>query len=421
MYHGGTNPKGKHSFMNEAGLAYLTYDFQAVLGQYGQARPSFRRLFLLHLFTQSFAHILCPAQTALPPGAEQICPADTDTLRYSIRVNGNSGFVFINNYQDHVDTKPKHNEAVTVRLPEEDISFNNISLAAGESCILPFNLDINNVRIKNATVQPITFFDTGNETYAFFFIPDGMDGVYCFDKDQNITLTAESDNVVIKNNSAACSGEISTFMAESGGKAVRFVTLSRELACKFNVIDVNNQKIAALADAMLLYSNGEFKIQHDSNNADIYVFPDTGIFAGIQVGGTKGIFKGFHLQTAEKTIDIHFREIAANRYLADIPEWDPACFKDVWLQVAYKGDVGRAFINGDMIADNFYNGDIWEIGLREFADRLKNNQLTFYITPIKKEAKIQVSNMAGQMEHVDESIGYIEKIQAKVVYEWRIK
>lgn len=55
-------------------------------------------------------------QTVLPEGASQIDPSDADTLRFAVRTDGHSGYLFLNNFQDHMETKTKENETVILHM-----------------------------------------------------------------------------------------------------------------------------------------------------------------------------------------------------------------------------------------------------------------------------------------------------------------
>ena len=44
MYHGGTQPVGKHTYMNEYTVPRISYDFQAPLREFGQVSDSYRSL-----------------------------------------------------------------------------------------------------------------------------------------------------------------------------------------------------------------------------------------------------------------------------------------------------------------------------------------------------------------------------------------
>jgi len=107
MYHGGTNPIGKLTTLMEEqrspttnwnDMPELNYDFQAPLGQFGQIRPHFFQLRPLHLFLQYFGERLSEMDTNLPK-QRPTGKDDYDTLRWSVRSDGKSGFVFVNNHE----------------------------------------------------------------------------------------------------------------------------------------------------------------------------------------------------------------------------------------------------------------------------------------------------------------------------------
>src|SRR5208337_3539279 len=142
MYHGGSNPIGRRGYLNEHIVPRISYDFQAPLGEFGQVRDSWRRLRRLHLFCRDFADQLLPASTALPQGAAAIEAKDTDTLRFAARAAAGRGFLFFNNYQDHVQTRAHPEVAVELLLPSEQMripSSGGFTLKAGVSAIMPFN------------------------------------------------------------------------------------------------------------------------------------------------------------------------------------------------------------------------------------------------------------------------------------------
>lgn len=118
MYHGGTNPDGKLTTLNENQLTpatnhndmpVKTYDFQAPLGEFGQRGDTYYRLRPLHLFMHDFGELLAPMDVRFPatPVPRQ---GDDSYLRYSLRLSadGRSGFVFFNNYERLQHLTAKH-------------------------------------------------------------------------------------------------------------------------------------------------------------------------------------------------------------------------------------------------------------------------------------------------------------------------
>lgn len=149
MFHGGTNPEGKFSTLQESkatgypnDLPVKSYDFQAPLGEYGEFRKSYRLLRKLHSFIKNFEDILAPSETFFP---EQpvVDPAD-ERLRISVRHNYalGGGFVFVSNYQRQQDRKKQEQVSVTLQLADQKIELPLFDCPAGEMLVLPYNLPL---------------------------------------------------------------------------------------------------------------------------------------------------------------------------------------------------------------------------------------------------------------------------------------
>ncbi|MBQ3876804.1 MAG: beta-galactosidase [Prevotella sp.] len=153
MYHGGTNPEGQLHTLNEVqtspgtannDLPVMTYDFQAPLGEFGQANPSFYRLRPLHLFLQDYGELLAPMEANFP-AKQSLAQGEDSTLRWATRSKDGSGFIFINNYERLQDLTTKKN----VRLSCCGVKLPPLTIAGGTIAILPVNID----GISYATAQ----------------------------------------------------------------------------------------------------------------------------------------------------------------------------------------------------------------------------------------------------------------------------
>ena len=152
MYHGGTNPEGK-TYLNEnqrtKGTNYndmpvKNYDFQAPLGEFGQKNTHYYMLRPLHLFMQNWGETLAEMEASFP-ASQDIKKGDDSHLRWAVRSKGNSGYIFINNYERLQNLSVKKNvvlKACGVTLPK-------LSIPAGCMAIFPVNVD----GIKYATAQ----------------------------------------------------------------------------------------------------------------------------------------------------------------------------------------------------------------------------------------------------------------------------
>ena len=162
MYHGGTNPRGLTlPYLNEHSLPKFSYDYQAPIGEFGQVRESYHRCRISHYFYKDFEALLCPMLPALPLESEKITPEDSSSLRCAVRSRGESGFIFINNFQDHLKLPARDNIVFRIRTKEETMRIpaaGSLSIASEATAILPFNFPLNTlgITLRYASAQLTT-------------------------------------------------------------------------------------------------------------------------------------------------------------------------------------------------------------------------------------------------------------------------
>ena len=130
------------------------------------------------------------------------------------------------------------------------------------------------------------------------------------------------------------------------------------------------------------------------------------------------IFDLWKADTNARQIPVRITQTARTKYELSFPDRFMDGLKDALLCVDYTGDIGSAFINGDMINDNFCNHSTWEIGLRTFARRLEKHPLTISITPLREGRNVNVeSAMAARMENAEKYTAELRNVTVKPVYE----
>lgn len=357
MYKGGTNPSGARTpYLNEGQVSKISYDYQAALGEFGQVRESYGRLKALHLFCQTFAQTLAETRTVLPEHMLALQPEDLTPLRYCVRVKGDAGFLFVNNFQDHMAMTDRVDEEVTLRLPGGDVTF-RFSLAAGENAVLPFGVMLGAVRLDWATAMPMAHVE---DTW-FCLAPDGMTPVYCI---AGREYAVQPDSVLRV-------------------EGVTIVTLSRAQANGFYLLGGR----AYLCDKPLMLCGNVLKAETDDGCVALRTWEN-------------GAWQRRSLGDKRDAVKLAFRQVGIGRYVVDVPHETLRGHKQVLLRVGYNGDIGHAFIKGRMISDNFCNGAAWDVRLDCHADALAQEPLTLYITPRKAHVTVDVSSaMAGRMEH----------------------
>lgn len=189
MYHGGINKLGKLTTLNESketgypnDYSAIGYDFGTCLSSYGEIRPQYRLLNLLHLFVNDFGDILAPMETW---DAERFAHQENfDDLRYCIRTNGESGFIFVNNYQRHHGTKVY--EDVVFELAGR--KYPKVNVASDDCFILPVNIKLGELKVSFATAQLLCKED---DTYYFMSLA-GNEPKFYFENGDSITVHSQA-------------------------------------------------------------------------------------------------------------------------------------------------------------------------------------------------------------------------------------
>lgn len=437
MYRGGSNPKGEKTlYLNECQCPKISYDYQAAIGEFGQLRPSYFRLKALHYFVRNFEKTLCDMVTVLPEGSQEIDPKDQDTLRYAVRTDGESGFLFLNNYQDHCTCKDKKDETVILQLKKGELRISGISLAAEEEAVLPFEMNVEGARLLYARVQPLSVIRRENRVTYFFFTPRGMKPEYVWESDsaapeeagENCQMQKEGNllRIVVPDD------RMSSYVIKTSLRKVEIVTLTREQSLQFYEVDKDGVKTAVLASSPLLFDGEKLELESPADGTEtsvLLMYPPGRLEVKTEGKASEspmhtGIFKGVRIIWDEALIakeSLEIKRCGPSRYTFKIPQ-DYSEYKDALIQIMYEGDIGHVFINGELVSDNFCNGAVWEIGLKEVWNPSMGDEITIYITPKKKEAGVDVSStMAGRLEQLKNAVSELKGVTVQPVGSIEIK
>lgn len=300
MYHGGTNPESgiylnevqKSPATNHNDMPVKTYDFQAPLGEFGQPYPHYYSLRKLHLFMDDYGKVLAPMEASFPM-PQDLKKGEDSGLRWSYRSEGDSGFVFVNNYERLQKLSAKKGvrfDVCGVKFPSK-----GMTVPSGTVCIFPVNID----GIRYATAQLIAH----------------RDGKIYMEQIPGIPTEIAIDGKVLKN-----------VKAQGAERPVykNIYLLSPEEASR---LFLDSQTV--LADVALPTVR---KISDAKGNRHI----------------TIGVNK-----VAEAPADTDF-ENAAVYVVCNLPKGKER--EGRLLNINYRGDVARLYCDGKLIDDNFYNG-----------------------------------------------------------------
>jgi beta-galactosidase len=426
MFHGGTNPDGKLTTLEESqatgypnDVPVKTYDFQAPLGEFGQMHDSFRALKALDLFLGDFGSSLAP-MTPYFPDRMPATKDDTATPRVAARMQGDHGFLFINNYQRLHPLPERAAFQVKLQTPSGavEIPREPVSIPSGAYAIWPVNLDLGPAVLRYATAQPLCRLHD-EKTFVFFTWP-GIAPQFAIEDPSGGAIEAPHAQIVRDAGVAYVSGidpgpGVAIEIRDRNGASTRIIVLSREQA--FNTwkakLDGRERLILSPAD---LYFDGDRMHLRASDPAllEAAFYPAwTHSPEGFADAGPDGVFERYSVspQPAPVNLTASVREqtpagdpppAKMSRGVALVP--DDAEFQnaarwtirvpgavapaDLLLSIQYQGDIARIYAGGKLFTDNFYNGAPWEVGLLRISPQQLQQGLELRILPLRKDTPI---------------------------------
>ncbi len=412
MYHGGTNPDGKLTTLQESretgypnDLPVKSYDFRAPIREYGQVSDTLRELKLLTYFVHDFNDEVCRTKAVIPD-ENPLNPSDMEHLRYSFRSDGKSGWLFVNNYvrRNHCEEHKNVTLSVPPSVCPDGISFPPLNISDKDYFFLPFNMKCGDAIIETAEATP------------FCRIRSELA------KDEEIFVFYARENVTQSSDAT----EFFRFKGtNTGNGAKNILVLSRKDA-------LNAWKSASgsliITDGVLMQNEFSEDVISGREEIRFAAYPPLKkVPSGFAYKGTvsKNLYKGgkdFQFAVYENESCCDVRNFPGCVYASEaesIPggkkfrvdvssvadflrrKQGENGFHDCFIRFFYEGNKARLYakVNGErkLIADNFFSGAeyAWEIGLKRFLqlntdfsdleleiDTLKKTDEIFFESPI---------------------------------------
>ena len=440
MYHGGVNPQGETTLNETKATGYPNdlpvkdYDFCASIGSCGQVREQYQLLRQQHLFLKDFGGMLAMMPAFFP----QVQPANFDdvtTVRWSVRSDGQSGFIFFNNHQRYLPLPAKKNVQFAVKTKQGVLSVpgDPITLPAGSYGIWPFNLDCGGIRVEYATAQLLCMLDADGQRWFFFTAIEGITPEFVIKK---------SDGEEKIKNIRPGTG-IAFTRKSPDGQLVNFIVLTPQQGKQLSKLSIaGRQRVILCGNAILPDPNDRIQVESlGSSPVELALFPRCSIESGNGKPlkeAADGIFQRFHvgqtIQSAEnvpcdaKKVSSISGDKPANAMIED--SWkDAAVWKvripndmrnDILLRIHYTGDVARVYAADKLIMDNFYNGQPFDIALWRLTPR-QRDAVEIRIMPLRSNS---TANMTAEMRpdfSKSASFTEVSKIEAIERTRWTLK
>ena len=340
MYHGGVNPNGKYSTLQESkatgyanDLPVKSYDFQTCLRENGLPSESYYRLRKHHVFIKNTEELLAPAKAYLPENIPGPAGAeDMETLRAAFRYNeaADCGFLFINNHQ----RKRKMTEKRIT--PEAPLKF-AVPSGEGEKKQIVFD----RLCVRTDAILVLSY---------------------------NLPVVIQGEELRLCRTNASflgCFGEIYYFYTEEDPEDVYF--------------EWSDGKDHAGAVKILTTHDAEhFLYTGDEDGGKVSLLPDLNFTeAGeVQMKDTGQAAESIQNVYGRTEPEVYELTLKYGKRPAD------TLTEDVWLELDFGGDCARLYQDGKLLDDWFSNGEVWRVALKRYGYPTK---LTLELDPFKPD------------------------------------
>lgn len=405
MYAGGTNPgldlEESHATGYPNDMARLSYDFHAAIGQSGDLSPTSALLRAQHAFLEAFGAQL----SALPSALPDVAPSgldDTDTLRWAVRSDGSSGFVFLSRHQPHIplgDSAP-----VRFRIGEGVLFPSSpVSVPAGTLARWPFGLTVGACAVRWATASALTVLPGTVPTLVLIAdagVPVGL------------AIEGEEPRLVEPSWSPVALGgaDVLVLPAEAApdiwvhsvGAERMLLHSADELAWGTGAGSPDGVRAGGAAGAGL-------RVRGRRDDAEVRAYdPGTRTWTRLPVAPRSAPARsesvavtllaeaefahipddyGFAGERHSAPTPDDIDDLAAIHRL-DLPAWarDPA--HDAVLEIDWAGDVGQLRVDGRIVDDRYGDGSRWSVSVHDMD--LTAGDVTLHLLPLAAASTVWV-------------------------------
>jgi hypothetical protein len=296
-------------------------------------------------------------------------------------------------------------------------------------------MDLGGINLRYATAQPLCVVK-GKVPLYVFFAPEGIDPEYVFDKTAVIDMKATDADVIRSADRYSISiGKPGTgcviAVTLGNGKRIDVLTLSHQQALDawkgmaFGVerLFISDQELTFPGKVLTIKSEGNPRIRFSVyplikelfvNKSQLKGAKD-GIFStytvNLKANELKASFKEVHnittylnkgqlvaLDNRDTTLknvanpgpqyQTNLLAVAGSRYYELTLPSNIGDLREAYLKISYTGDTGALYLNGVLIADDYYSGLPMTLGLKKIIVSGLTKKLLLQIVPFTNEREV---------------------------------
>jgi hypothetical protein len=281
------------------------------------------------------------------------------TLRWSVRSDGNTGYVFVNNYERLRSLPERKNVQFKLNLPDGQLVFPRepVTIPADAFFFWPFNLDLDGAKLIYATTQPICKTEDGGAWTFFFVETPGVKAQFVFDAKTLASKKSEFKNL-------KPSREPAIELQTKSGHKIQVVLLNEadSLALKRTNDQVAFEtppkvSVTKIKTKLIQPAGSPREIPLSTGKSHIALAPTEADWTNAAVWEI----------TLPKGLDLKLNPL---------------------LRIHYLGDVARVTLNGKLLDDNFYCGREFDLGLSRYVPEILTGDLRLEILPLPKDSPL---------------------------------
>jgi beta-galactosidase len=423
MFAGGTNPRGDHGMQESHATGYpndmqrLGYDFHAPIGEAGVPSECYHLLRAQHSFLAAFGAQLADMPSSLP----EVRPTgfeDSTTLRWALRSDGESGFLFLAWYQPHFPLETYRGARFAVTLADDvtlEFPSKPVDIPAGTLGRWPLRFTAGGVRLNWATASALTL------------LPGPI---------PTLVLTAEAGIGVELAQEGFAPVDVEpglTSLTTPEGGALDVLVLAPSDALQAWVCD---DRLLLSADDLSWGPDGRISAT-TSRRPSVRVYdPAIRDFTDLPLSGSPDGAAGDNVvgfsetrppaatvpvtyakhdgRQSAPTPDV-FAELAAV-FKLELPAW--AADLDTLLEIDWAGDIAELHVGGTVATDKFWDGSRWKINLRD-AGYVPGSEVTLHILPLATGSPVHLPTDArDRLLAADGQLLAVDSIRAQGRRTW---
>lgn len=437
-YHGGSTPYMHGKFYSDVAKdkPRISHEQQSPIGEYGELLSSYYDLKLIHFFLDSFGKKLAPTTTYLPEGNKDIAPKDVNTLRYAVRAKDGAGFVFMHNFQDHTELRDLNDLQLTIKNGSENIRIprnGTFDLKKESWAILPFNLDLEGIKIKYSTTQPLAELKGESKKRFVFYSTDGSVPEFAIDSKSFESINSNGGKISNEQEITYVRGEKdATFsfsvMTEDGEH--EFLVVPKGMALNAWQIQDDGADKMLFSPAPIWKKDNAFEfVNQHGEEVPLYTY---GTAKNIEISGAdiSPIDSPHSKLSAYKVVfekidpPVAFQQATNRHWILGLTDenqdqLENKSLNDIFVHIDYEGDMVQGFIDGRMVADDLYLGKPWIIGLKRFLPELKSEDMYFYFHPLYPNAPFYGDFSEDMIPDFSDSDRHLSIKDVKIVPEYK--